>query len=122
VDITARLWPVQPTVGINPYASTSALLCHLLSHCAGNMRAHAFPGLEWSRSPVEALRYARSRILPSKVALSELESTEKVMPALRTIPWYGQHHAIRIVRWLFTRPPRVQTMRTVVDALAGIGT
>jgi hypothetical protein len=113
VDITARLWPVQPTVGISPYASTSALLCHLLSHCAGNMRAHAFPGLEWSCSPVEA---------PSKVALSELESTEKMMPALRTIPWYCQHHAIRIVRWLFTRPPRVQTMRTVVDALAGIGT
>lgn len=42
----------------------------------------------------------------------------KLLPEMRTIPWYGQRHATRIVRWLSTRPPRVQTMRSVLDALA----
>jgi hypothetical protein len=83
-----------------------------------NLRIAAFPGIEWSRSPLEALRFAKSRIVPSRVALGELEVVEKAMPALSTIPWYGQRHATRIVRWLFTRPPRVQTMRSVLDALA----
>jgi hypothetical protein len=83
-----------------------------------NLRIAAFPGIEWSRSMLEALRFANSRILPGKAALGELESAVNVLPGLRTIPWYGQRHAIRIVRWLFTRPPRVQTMLSVLDALA----
>lgn len=83
-----------------------------------NLHIDALPGIEWSRSPLEALRYASSRILPSKVALGELELAMNVLPGLRTIPWYGQRHATRILRWLFTRPPRVQTMRSVLDALA----
>jgi hypothetical protein len=83
-----------------------------------NLRIAAFPGIEWARSPLEALRFANSRILPGKAALSELESAVKLSPEMSTIPWYGQRHATRIVRWLFTRPPRVQTMRSVLDALA----
>jgi hypothetical protein len=83
-----------------------------------NLRINAFPGIEWSRSPLEALRFAKTRISPGKAALGELDSAQKVMPGLRTIPWYGQRHLTRIIRWLFTRPPRVQTMRSVLDALA----
>jgi hypothetical protein len=82
-----------------------------------NLRIAAFPGIEWARSPLEALRFANSRILPGKAALGELESAVNLLPEMRTIPWYGQRHATRIVRWLFTRPPRVQTMRSVLDAL-----
>jgi hypothetical protein len=83
-----------------------------------NLRIAAFPGIEWSRSMLETLRYANSRILPGKAALGELELVVSLMPEMRTIPWYGQRHATRIVRWLFTRPPRVQTMRSVLDAVA----
>lgn len=205
VDITARLWPAETECGIQHYSSTGALLCHLLLHCAGNMRAHvlrlsqlrdvahlsarlrsadwqgflgaapradlwwiypplalseryfpghvpaeivelarrncpallrravnqrdvtavswsnlridAFPGIEWSRTPLEALRYAKSRFAPSKVALDELAKSTEALPLLAAAPWYGQRHATRILRWLLTRPPRVQTIATVLAAL-----
>ena len=83
-----------------------------------NLKIGAFPGIEWSRSTIEALRFAHSRIIPGKTSLAELDTCMKALPALRTIPWYEQRHATRIVRWLFTQPPRVQTMRSVLDALA----
>jgi hypothetical protein len=83
-----------------------------------NLRINAFPGIEWSRSPLEALRFAKSRIAPSREALDELESAMKVLPGLQTIPWYGQGHLTRIMRWMFGRPPRVQTMRSVLDAMS----
>jgi hypothetical protein len=83
-----------------------------------NLRIDAFPGIEWSRAPLEALRYAKSRFAPSKVALDDLEYSNKTLPQLRTVPWYGQRHATRILRWLFTRPPRVQTISSVLEALS----
>jgi hypothetical protein len=85
-----------------------------------NLRINAFPGIEWSRSPLEALRFAKSRIAPSREALDELESAMKVLPGLQTIPWYGQGHLTRIMRWMFGRPPRVQTMRSVLDAMSSL--
>jgi hypothetical protein len=110
------------------FAQFAALCPRRLRHAAqrytltdvswSNLRIAAFPGIEWSRSMLEALRFANSRIVPGKAALGELESAVKLMPEMRTIPWYGQRHATRIVRWLFTRPPRVQSMRSVLDALA----
>ena len=96
----------------------AAQRCTLTDVSWSNLRIAAFPGIEWSRSMLETLRYANSRILPGKAALGELEVVVSLMPEMRTIPWYGQRHATRIVRWLFTRPPRVQTMRSVLDALA----
>jgi putative nucleotidyltransferase-like protein len=205
VDITHRLWPAETDCGIHRYANRGALLCHLLLHCAGNMRSNvlrlsqlrdvaqlsarlsaddwqtffgadarsdlwwvypplslcaryfpghvpadvltaarracpallrhvadrrdltsvswsnlridAFPGIEWARAPLEALRYARSRIAPSKAALGEIGDSLKSLPHLHAVPWYGQRHATRIVRWLFTRPPRVQTMSSVMEVL-----
>jgi hypothetical protein len=83
-----------------------------------NLRIDALPGIEWSRSAFEALRFAKSRIAPSREALAELDFAVKVLPGLQAIPWYGQRHLTRIVRWLFGRPPRVQTMQSVLDALA----
>jgi hypothetical protein len=38
-----------------------------------NIRIEAFPGLEWSRTPSEALKFMLSRIKPSREALSELQ-------------------------------------------------
>ena len=204
VDITAQLWPAHVGSGIHRYASSGALLRHLLLHCAGNMRAHvlrlsqlrdvaqlsarltsddwqdfldpardrnwwlypplalsaryfpgqvpaavvaatrglcppllrraaglhdltrvswsnlridAFPGIEWARTPLEALLFAKSRLIPGKVALDEIAHAKEALPMLNTIPWYGQRHAMRIARWLFMRPPRVQTIASVRAAL-----
>ena len=52
-----------------------------------NLRIHAFPGMAWSRSPLEALRYAQQRVMPDRVAIDELSHLESAQPALRQVPW-----------------------------------
>lgn len=83
-----------------------------------NLRIEAFPGIEWARTPLEALRFAVSRLWPSRAALRDLQVFTVQNPPVATIPWYGISHGSRIVRWIFSRPPRVQTMLTVRAALA----
>ena len=82
-----------------------------------NLRIAALPGIEWSRTPVETLRLARSRFWPSRAALGDLAATLEAQPQHAQIRWYGASHAERIARWLFTRTPRVQTMSVVSAAL-----
>ena len=82
-----------------------------------NVRIAAFPGIEWSRTPREALRFAHSRIWPSREALHDLEVYSKQNPRTAAIPWYGISHGARIVRWIFSRPPRVQSMLSIRAAL-----
>jgi hypothetical protein len=81
-----------------------------------NLRIAAFPGIEWSRSATEALRFMGSRIRPGAAALHDLEAIRTVQPAMLQLPWYGIPHARRILRWLFSRPPRVQTLTSVLAA------
>ena len=82
-----------------------------------NLRIPAFPGIAWSRTPIEVVRLARSRVLPSRVSLAELEVARRAEPQLDAVPWYGVSHGRRILRWLFSRPPRVQTIVSVIAAL-----
>lgn len=82
------------------------------------IRIEAFPGVEWSRTPREALSFMRSRIWPSREALLELRDGAGQIPNASTVPWYGISHAARILRWVFSRPPRVQTLLPVRAALA----
>lgn len=83
-----------------------------------NIRIAAFPGVEWSRSGREALAFMRSRIWPSREALSDLNEGAAQIPGSSTVPWYGIPHTARILRWIFLRPPRVQTLLSVRAALA----
>ena len=86
-----------------------------------NLRIHAFPGIAWSRTPLDALRFVRSRVWPSRRALSELDNFRRDQPQLGDVPWYGESHGSRILRWVFSRPPRVQTIVSVRAALEGVG-
>jgi len=89
-----------------------------LTHVSwSNLRIHAFPGIEWSRTPLEAARFIRSRVLPSRRSLGELDVLLETNPEFGAVPWYGVSHASRIFRWLFSHPPRVQTMVSVSAAL-----
>jgi hypothetical protein len=81
-----------------------------------NIRIQAFPGIEWSKSPREAFDFALSRVWPSRAALTELNAGVDAMP-LASMPWYGICHGERILRWVFSKPPRVQTMHSVRLAL-----
>jgi hypothetical protein len=83
-----------------------------------NLRIHAFPGIAWSHSALEALEFIKRRVLPSQRALRELEFAMVAMPQLEQVPWYNESHLRRIVRWVRSRPPRVQTMVSVTAALA----
>jgi hypothetical protein len=82
-----------------------------------NLRISAFPGIAWSRTPAEALRYVRSRALPRREALAVLRGALERQPQHRRVPWYQLSHGRRIARWLLSRPPRVQTIVSVAAAL-----
>jgi len=82
-----------------------------------NLRIHAFPGIAWSRTPLEAWQFVRSRMLPSRTAVAELDMARQAQPQFDAVPWYGVPHGSRILRWLVSRPPRVQTMVSVIAAL-----
>ena len=79
-----------------------------------NLSIPALPGYEWSRTPLELVRYARSRLLPKRQALAEIADAVTNQPALQRVPWYNQSHITRILRWVTSRPPRVQTIATVL--------
>jgi hypothetical protein len=82
-----------------------------------NIRIAAFPGLEWSRTPREAVEFMYSRIWPSREARLDVKEGGAQIPDSATVPWYGISHGARILRWVFSRPPRVQTMLSVRAAL-----
>jgi hypothetical protein len=82
-----------------------------------NLRIAALPGREWSRTLGDTLRFARSRAWPSRVALDELSAGLVAAPRIAEMRWYGAPHIERIARWLFSRPPRVQTISAVRAAL-----
>jgi hypothetical protein len=84
-----------------------------------NLNVYAFPGIEWSRSAGEALRFIASRIWPSADVRAELHRFAEHEPeqSASSIPWYGISQGQRILRWIFSRPPRVQTMQVVRAAL-----
>ena len=82
-----------------------------------NLRIHAFPGICWSRSPLDALRYARQRFMPDRTAIAELDVKVANQPSLYQVPWYGLGHGQRILRWLVSRPPRVQTIVSLRGAI-----
>jgi hypothetical protein len=79
-----------------------------------NLSIPALPGYEWSRTPLELLLYARSRLVPKRQALAEIADAVTNQPALQRVPWYSQSHATRILRWATSHPPRVQTIATVL--------
>ncbi len=83
-----------------------------------NIRVYAFPGIEWSRTPCEALRFIATRIWPSRDARAELRRFAMNDPGASKIPWYGISQRARILRWIFSRPLRVQTVLAVHAALA----
>jgi Uncharacterised nucleotidyltransferase len=83
-----------------------------------NVRAYALPGIEWSRSCGEALGFVAGRIFPGREARLELKRFAEYHPGAAAIPWYGISQGARILRWVVSRPPRVQTLLCVRAALA----
>jgi hypothetical protein len=70
-----------------------------------------------------APRFVTNRVSPNRRSLSELQFARRAQPQLDEVPWYGLTCGRRILRWLFSRRPRVQTMVSVRAApeSAGVG-
>lgn len=77
------------------------------------------PGMVWARSPGQLLRYLAARAHPSAEQLAQLDLLSRTEPWASEPKWYAQSHPRRILRWLSSRPTRIETMQTVRAALGG---
>ena len=76
------------------------------------------PGILWTRSVGEMLRYIVSRVRPGTEQLSQLRLLARTGPWASEPQWYEQSQAQRMLRWLTSRPTRTETMQPVRAALA----
>lgn len=122
--------PLALTERYCPNSIPAAVLSHLSNQCPwlltrryahmeladvswSNIRIHAFPGIEWSRTPGEAIRFMMTRMFPSRAAQMELQKFAEHQRGASGVQWYGISQSARVFRWLFLRPPRVQTILSV---------
>jgi hypothetical protein len=133
-----RLWwgsaPLLLTTRYFPHAIPAGVLDGLVRDCPRLLRmamkrrdlsdlsySHAFidplPGIVWTRSLGEMVRYVASRVRPTQEKLDQLELLAQTYPWAHDPCWYRQSQARRIVGWLAQRPTRVETMQTVRAAL-----
>lgn len=123
--LTNRYYPssipqkaIEATTAGCPALLRRASLRHGLADVSwANIRVRAFPGIEWARTAPEALAYMRSRLFPRRAVLSELQTAAKTARYASAVEWYGLSHANRVARWIFSRPPRVQTIYPIQVAL-----
>jgi Uncharacterised nucleotidyltransferase len=76
------------------------------------------PGLIWSRSPAQALRYVGSRVLPSREQRAQMQAAAKTGPLSAEPQWHRQSQLRRILQWLSSRPTRTETLQPVRAALS----
>lgn len=126
-------WWMYPPLMCAEYLLTgsvpSGLLAQLRRHCPpwlrlrrdydsiyrrswSNPRIPAIAGLEWCRSPREVLQLVEGRLWARRGVQSVAAE-----PHLQHFAWYGMTRAERLVRWVFTRPGRTQTLFVVSCAL-----
>jgi hypothetical protein len=57
------------------------------------------------------------RIFPNRESRLELKQGADQIPNSASVGWYNIPHGARILRWIFSSPPRVQTILSVRMAL-----
>jgi hypothetical protein len=85
-----------------------------------NFWIEAFPGLEWSRPGMDSLRYVASRVWPRRHELVARDAAVQSVQWMAESPWNRLPHWQRVLRWAWSRPPRVETMNSVTTALRGV--
>jgi Uncharacterised nucleotidyltransferase len=79
---------------------------------------HAFPGIEWSRSMAESVRYMLARVHPDAEARTIRHSDATSAPWASNSRWHGLSQKSRVVRWVTSRPTRNATMYVIRETLA----
>jgi hypothetical protein len=78
----------------------------------------ALPGMEWSRSWLEALRFAASRLRPDANHIQFRAHTAKAEAWAQQGQWSRLSQSQRMLQWITSRPTRPVTMHAVRAALA----
>lgn len=143
-EISSEWWAFPPlTLTASYYAcvpdevlSATAASCHWILRAAArrhklsdvslsHMWIPAFPGIEWARSPPEALVYAARRIMPSAAARALRPMLAVVQPETKHLQladvgsaWTNLSQSRRILRWLISRPLRPESLGPIRGALA----
>jgi hypothetical protein len=124
--LASRYFPFNIPVGVLteladecPYllerASRHRTLCDVsYSH----LWVDAFPGMEWSQSLREALRYVASRVRPSAKHFEFRAHVAKSEAWANRGQWSRLSQSRRILQWITSRPTRPVTMHAVHAALA----
>ena len=126
--------PLQLTTRYYGSVVPKAVLGALQNHCHWSLRRivrhqslsdvslsylwiEAFPGIVWSRSLGEMLEYVASRIRPSEEALSVRRALKETQAAVAHSRWGSLSQWQRMLRWITSRQPRVDTIHAVRHAL-----
>jgi hypothetical protein len=81
------------------------------------LRIDAFPGIAWSTSMSDKLRYVLGRVIPSRELLDNREGAVGTEAWAACGAWPQLSQGRRILRWALTRPGRPPAMHTVRAAL-----
>jgi hypothetical protein len=82
-----------------------------------NMWTQAFPGIEWSNSVPEALRYIYRRLFPNHVQQAQRQLSARQDWAAHS-PWMRQSQTRRMVQWVLSGHARVPTVAAIRAATA----
>jgi hypothetical protein len=127
--------PLQLTARYYPDAVPTNVLAALANQCPWTLRQvvrhrrlsdvslsypwiEAFPGIAWSRSGAEIVEYIGGRIWPNKEMRRQRAKLVETEVAASATQWGRLSQSRRMLRWLTSRPLRVETLHAVRMALA----
>jgi hypothetical protein len=137
-NVNSRWWalpPLQLAARYYPDAVPGDALAALSRHCPWTLRhvvrhrrlsdvslsypwVEAFPGIVWSRSWAEIVEYVGGRVWPGSESRRLREFRLETEVATSETPWGRLSQRQRMLRWLTSRPLRVETLHAVRLALA----
>jgi hypothetical protein len=100
------------------FLRTIARRTSLVAVSYSHLWVKAFPGIEWSQSMLEMLRYAASRVRPGPDHMAHRARVAKTEAWARQSKWSGLSQSRRIIQWISTRQARPVTMNAIVAALS----
>lgn len=78
------------------------------------------PGIIWTRSAAQALRYLSSRVFPTSEQRGQMQVTSRTGPWSTEPRWHRQSQARRILQWITSRPTRTETLQPIRAALSRV--
>jgi hypothetical protein len=100
------------------FLRTIAKRTSLVAVSYSHLWVRAFPGIEWSQSMTEMMRYAASRVRPGPDHVAQRARVAKTEAWARQSEWSRFSQSRRIVQWISARQTRPVTMNAIVAALS----